>query len=236
MKKTHYTTTTKEFIKYYRKRYEELFGIPPKVAWGKDIRLLNLLQKNYDDVSIFSCETHLELLIKACEKYFVIRDNLALQNAWNIGIFYYNFGKLALLLKNSDKEVIEPIIEGYKLAYLNHTGNKLTDSLIGKEEVFSHIYLIIKPLWVKYGKTFSLLRFSELYFLVLLVYTKDGLVDLNFFVSKFAIDKFQNWLETDGKELLIFYPKNIGNISKEKLEIEEKRMLEEEKSLLYLGK
>src|SRR3990170_3255721 len=100
MKKTHYTNVSKEFIEYYRTRYHEIFEIPAKVEWGKDIKLLNSLQKTYNDLSIYNC------------------------------------GKLALLLKNSDKEVIDPIIDGYKLAHFNHTGNKLIESLIGKEEIF----------------------------------------------------------------------------------------------------
>ena len=233
-KKSPNTQITKEFIKYYKERYREIFGISPKIECGKDHKLLNLLLKNYQ-IEDFNCETKLEFLIKACEKYFVIKDNLSLKTAWSIGVFYYNFGKIALLLRNSDKEVIEPIIEGYKLAYLNHTGNKLTDSLIGKEEIFSHIYLIIKPFWLKYGEDFKFHRFSELYFLVLLGYAEENF-SLDFFTTKFAQDKFVNWLETEGKELIPFYPKNIGEFPKEKLEIEEKKMLKEEKSILYSGK
>jgi|SRR3972149_2505084 len=234
MKKTHYTNVSKEFIEYYRTRYHEIFEIPAKVEWGKDIKLLNSLQKTYNDLSVFNCETPLEFLKKACEKYFVINDNLALKSAWSIGVFYYNFGKLALLLKNSDKEVIDPIIDGYKLAYLNHTGNKCEEIFIGKEEIFGHIYLIIKPFWIKYEKYFSFKRFAELYFLVLMVYNDKS--QLDFFVSKFAQDKFKNWLETEGKEILMFYPKEIGLASKEKLEVEQKKMLEAEKVLLHLRK
>lgn len=235
-KKSPNTQIPKEFIKYYRDRYKEIFGIPAKIEYGKDLKLLNSLLKNYQDINAFNCKTQLELLIKACEKYFVINDNLALKSAWSIGVFYYNFGKIALLLKNSDKEVIDPIIEGYRLAYLNHTGDKFEVSLLGKEEIFAHIYLIIKPFWVKYGKEFSLNRFSELYFLVIMRYTKEKTFDFGFFITKFAQDKFQQWLETEGKEILMFYPKDVGFLSQEKLKIEEIKMLEEEKSLLYLGK
>ena len=57
---------SKEFINYYRKRYEELFGIPITINWGKDLKLMNSLLKTYNDVSIFGCSNKLEFLIKAC--------------------------------------------------------------------------------------------------------------------------------------------------------------------------
>ncbi len=124
-------------------------------------------------------------------------------------------------------------MEGYKLAFFNHTGNKFDDSLVGKEETFSYIYLILKTFWKQYGNNFSMKRFAELYFLVLLVYTKEKVLDLNFFVSKFAQEKFQNWLETEGKEILMFFPREIGNKSKEFLEQQHNIQKKEEAQLLY---
>ena len=85
---------SKEFLEYYAKRYKTLFGVPAKIEWGKDIKLIDKLLKTYEDISIFGCANKLEFLQKACEKYFVSRDTLALKNCWNIGIFYYNFSKI----------------------------------------------------------------------------------------------------------------------------------------------
>src|SRR4030066_1566232 len=156
---------SKEFINYYRKRYEELFGIPITINWAKDVNLINKLLKTYEDVSIFGCESKLEFLIKVCEKYFISRDNLALQNCWNIGIFYYNFSKIVLLLKHGEESSLSPITEGFKLAYLNNSGAKYIGIFTERdEEIFTQIYLFLKPLW---DKRFPLKRFAEIYFLVL---------------------------------------------------------------------
>ncbi len=233
-KKSPNTEISKKFItEYYKNRYTELFGAPPKIVWGKDLKLLNTIIKTYPDVSIFGCENHLVFLIKACEKYFVSKDSLALKNAWSIGVFFNNIDKIVLSLKNIEEGAIYDMMEGYKLAFFNHTGNKFDGSLIGKEELFSLIHLIIKPFWKQYGNNFSMKRFAELYFLVLLVYNKDKTFDLNFFVSKFAQDKFQNWLETEGKEILMFFPREIGNKSKEFLEQQSNIQKKEEAQLLY---
>ena len=94
---------SKEFLEYYAERYETLFGVPAKIEWGKDIKLINKLLKTYEDISIFGCEHKLEFLQKACEKYFMSRDNLALKNCWSTGIFYYNFPKIVLLLKHGEE-------------------------------------------------------------------------------------------------------------------------------------
>ena len=224
---------SKEFLEYYTKRYELLFGVPTKINWGKDLKLMNSLLKTYNDISIFGCENKLEFLIKACEKYFVSRDKLALQNCWNIGIFYYNFSKIVLLLKHGEASSIEPIIEGFTLAYLNDTGVKYTGSFTEHdEEVFMQLYIFLKPLWVK---EFTLPRFSEIYFLVLFDCLGEKKHNFNFLVSKFAQDKFLAWLSEEGKEILRFFPRDVSNIDKEKIMFEEKKMLEEERELFYNG-
>ncbi len=233
-KKSPNTDISKKFITdYYKKRYLELFSAPPKIVWGKDLKLLNTIIKTYPDVAIFGCENHLIFLIKACEKYFVSKDSLALKNAWSIGIFFNNIDKIVLSLKNVEDDVVSQIIEGYKLAYLNHSGNKLTDSLIGEEEIFAQLYLIIKPFWVKYGKDFSLKIFSEIYFLMIMGYNKNKPFTPETFISKFVQDKFQNWLETEGKEELIFFPKGVGNKTKAFLKQQENLQKEEEYKLLH---
>lgn len=222
----------KRFIEeYFIPKYEEFFQVPAKICWSKDIGLLIKILRTYEDISIFSCDNQYDFLVKTCEKYFTTKDMLSLKSAWSIGVFYTNIDKIVLTLRNSDEEVIKPIMEGYKIAYWNHTGDKFQDSLAGKEEIFSHIYLILKPFWLDYGKEFSLKRFSELFFLIVLSYTKDMSFDLNFFISKFAQDRFKGWLEIDGKEELMFFPKDIGYIDKNKIELEQLLMLEEERKL-----
>jgi len=224
---------SKEFLEYYAKRYEILFSVPTKIEWGKDIKLINKLLKTYEDISIFSCESKLEFLIKACEKYFVSRDKLALQNCWSIGIFYYNFPKIVLLLKHGEASTIEPIMEGFKLAYLNDAGVKYTGIFTEHdEEVFMQLCLFLKPLW---DKRLLLKRFAELYFLVLFDSLGGKKYDLGFLVSKFAQDKFLNWLSEEGKDLLMFYPKDVSNIDKERLIEEQNKMLIEERELFYNG-
>src|SRR4030067_2826411 len=132
---------SKEFLEYYAKRYETSFGVPAKIEWGKDIKLINKLLRIYEDVSVFSCESKLEFLIKALEKYFISRDNLALKSAWSIGVFYCSFSKIVLLLKNAEESNISPIMEGFKLAYLNNTGVKYTGIFNEQDkEVFTQIY------------------------------------------------------------------------------------------------
>ena len=164
-KKDSKSAISKEFLNYYGRRYTELFGVPGKVEWGKDIKLINKLLKTYEDVSIFSCESKLEFLIKVCEKYFISRDNLALKNCWSIGIFYYNFPKIVLLLKHGEESNISPIMEGFKLAYLNDTGIKYVGIFTERdEEIFMQLYLFLKPIRLE---SYTLKRFSELYFLVL---------------------------------------------------------------------
>ena len=224
---------SKEFLEYYAKRYKTLFGVPAKIEWGKDIKLIDKLLKTYEDISIFGCANKLEFLQKACEKYFVSRDTLALKNCWNIGIFYYNFSKIVLLLKHGEASNISPIIEGYKLAYLNDTGIKYNGIITEHdEEVFTQLYIFLKPLWVK---EFTLPRFSEIYFLVLFDHMRKKDYNLNFFISKYAIDFFTKWLETEGKEILMFYPKDVVEMDAEKLKYEEEQMLIEERELFYNG-
>src|SRR3990170_2220948 len=224
---------SKEFLEYYAKRYELLFGVPTKINWGKDLKLMNSLLKTYNDISIFGCENKLEFLIKACEKYFVSRDKLALQNCWNIGIFYYNFSKIVLLLKHGEESNIAPIMEGWKLAYLNDAGIKYTGIFTEQdEEVFMQLYLFLKPLWLK---KFSLKRFAELYFLAMFDYLGDKKYDLNFFKSKFAMDYFVKWLETERNDLLMFYPIDVSDMDKERLIEEQNKMLIEERELFYNG-
>jgi len=224
---------SKEFLEYYAKRYELLFGVPTKINWGKDLKLVNSLLKTYNDVSIFGCTNKLEFLQKVCEKYFVSRDKLALQNCWNIGIFYYNFSKIVLLLKHGEASSIEPIIEGFTLAYLNDTGVKYTGIFTEHdEEVFMQLYIFLKPLWVK---EFTLPRFSEIYFLVLFDHMRKKEYNLNFFISKYAIDFFTKWLETEGKEILMFYPRDVSDIDKERLIEEQNKMLIEEREIFYNG-
>ncbi len=220
-------------IEYFIPRYTELFQIPPKISWGKDLKLIITIIKTYKDISIFGFDNHFDFLVKLCEKYFTSKNSLTLKSVWSIGVFYTNIDNIVLSLKNSNEEIVEPIMEGYKLAFWNHTGNKFEGSLIGKEEIFSHIYLILKPFWLEHGKEFSLKRFSELFFLVILGYTKDMSFDLHFFTSKFTQERFQQWLETEGKEELMFFPKDIGKIDKNKIELEQTLMLEEEKKLYY---
>ena len=224
---------SKEFLEYYVERYMSLFGIPAKIEWAKDVNLINKLLKTYEDISIFGCESKLEFLVKACEKYFISRDKLALQNCWNIGIFYYNFSKIVLLLKHGEASNIEPIIEGYKLAYLNDTGIKYNGIITEHdEEVFMQLYIFLKPLWVK---EFTLPRFSEIYFLVLFDHMRKKEYNLNFFISKYAIDFFTKWLETEGKEILMFYPRDVSDIDKERLIEEQNKMLIEEREIFYNG-
>ena len=225
---------SKEFLEYYAERYETSFGVPAKIEWGKDIKLINKLLRIYEDVSVFSCESKLEFLVKACEKYFISRDNLALKSAWSIGVFYCSFSKIVLLLKNKENSNIEPITEGYKLAILNATGVKYNDIITEHdEEVFVQLYLLLKPLWVK---SFSLTRFTELFFLVLFDHMRNKDYNLNFFISKYAIDFFTKWLETEGKDILMFWPKDIVEMGKGRLEMEQQLMLEEERKLFYGSK
>ena len=96
----------KKFLEeYYIPRYEELFGIPPIISWGKDLKLIIRIIKTYKDISIFGIETHYDFLIKVCEKYFVSNDTLALKSAWGVNVFYTNFQKLTFLLKHRGEEV-----------------------------------------------------------------------------------------------------------------------------------
>ena len=226
------TNISKEFLEHYKNRYNELFEVSARINWGKDLKLLNSLLKTYNDPSIFNCETKLEFLVKACEKFFLKKDPFFIKGLWSIGCFYSSIDSIVLSLQNSDRGVIDSIIGGYKLAFLNHTGDKCEEIFIEKEEVFGHIYLIIKGFWMNEWKKFSLTRFAELYFLVSLCYSKKQVFfDLNFFISKFAQDKFQNWIETEGKEIIEFLPKEVGKISEEDLDTERKKILEEEKEL-----
>ena len=222
----------KKFLEeYYIPRYEELFGIPPIISWGKDLKLIIRIIKTYKDISIFGIETYHDFLIKVCEKYFISNDTLALKSAWGVNVFYNNFQKLTFLLKHSTEKITDQIIGGYKLAYFNYTGNKCDNSFINQEEIFAQIYLYIKLLWNTYGKEFSLKRFSEVYFLILFEHMGGKELNLEFFISKYARGFFSTWIETEGKEILMFIPKGIGTMTKEQLEIEEKTMLEEERRL-----
>ena len=92
------------------------------------------------------------------------------------------------------------------------------------------LYLFLKPIRLE---SYTLKRFSELYFLVLFDSLGGKKYDLGFLVSKFAQDKFLNWLSEEGKEILMFYPRDVSDIDKEKLMFEEKRMMEEERGLFY---
>ena len=230
-KKTN-TVIAKDFLIYFNDRYTELFGVPAKIVWEKDVKLIASIFKTYNDVSIFYCETKLEFLIKACEKYFISKDMLALKSAWSVGVFYTNISKLVLLLKHEKESNISPIIEGYKLAYFNHIGVKYETTFIGQEEVFLQLYLYLKPLWKQYGDSFTLLRFSEIFFIVLLNQLGDKEYNFNYFYSKYAQDFFIKWLETEGKETLMFFPKEVGKMDKEKLEIEQMNLLREELNIL----
>lgn len=223
----------KKFIEeYFVPRYEEFFGIPPVINWGKDLRLVIKIIKTYKDISIFGIETHYDFLVKVCEKYFVSKDNLALKSTWGLNIFYTNFQKLAFLLKHAEETGVQEMIEGYKLAYFNYTGNKCEDSFINQGETFAQVYIFIKPLWGIYGREFILERFSEIYFLILFEHMSSAELNLDFFYSKYAKGFFGNWLETDGKEILMFFPKEVGFLSQEKLEMEEAKMMAEERALI----
>lgn len=222
-----------KFIReYFIPKYEEFFGVPPIISWGKDLKLIIRIIKTYKDISIFGIESHYDFLIKVCEKYFTSKDNLALKSAWGLNVFYTNFQKLTFLLKNAEEVGVQEIIEGYKLAYLNYTGDRNTESFLNKDEIFSQIYIFIKPLWNIYGKEFSLKRFSEIYFLILSEHMNKVELGLDFFYSKYARDFFNKWLETEGKEMLMFFPKEVGTMTKEKLEIEEAKMIAEERVLV----
>lgn len=222
----------KKFIEgYYIPRYEELFGVPPIISWGKDLKLIIRIIKTYKDISIFGIESHYDFLIKVCEKYFTSKDNLALKSAWGLNVFYTNFQKLTFLLKHAEEIGVQEIIEGYKLAYLNYTGDKNTESFLNKDEIFSQIYIFIKPLWNIYGKEFSLKRFSEIYFLILFEHMNKVELGLDFFYSKYAREFFNKWLEAEGKEVLMFFPKEVGTMTKEKLEMKKTLLLEEERKL-----
>ena len=230
-KKTN-TVIAKNFLDWYYEQYPILFGVPAKVSWGKDTKLIASILKTYSDVTIFGCCEKLDFLIKACEKYFNSKDSLALKSAWSISVFYTNISKIVLLLKHEEGGVIDPIIEGYKIAYFNYTGNRYEESLIGQEGDFSQIYLFLKPLWSEYGKGFTLFRFSEIFFLILLDHLGNKEYNISFFYSKYAQDYFIKWLETEGKESLMFFPKGLGSMTKEQLEIEEAKMIIEERALV----
>lgn len=220
----------KRFLEeYYVPRYEELFGIPPIISWGKDLKLIIRIIKTYKDISIFGIETHYDFLIKVCEKYFTSKDNLALKSAWSLSVFYTNFQKLTFLLKHAEENGVQEMIEGYKLAYFNYTGNKCEDSFINQGETFAQVYIFIKPLWGIYGREFSIKRFSEIYFLILFEHMSSAELNLDFFYSKYAKGFFGNWLETEGRELLMFFPKEVGIMTKERLEMEEAKMIAEER-------
>ena len=47
------------------------------------------------------------------------------------------------------------------------------------------------------------------------------------------MDYFVKWLETERKDLLMFYPIDVSDIDKEKLLEEQNKMFEEEKGLFY---
>ena len=224
---------SKEFLEYYAERYETSFGVPAKIEWGKDIKLINKLLRIYEDVSVFSCEYKLEFLVKACEKYFISRDNLALKSAWSIGVFYCSFSKIVLVLKHGEESNISPIIKGFKLAYMNDTGIKYNGIITEQDkETFAQIYLFLKPIRLE---GYSLKRFAELFFLVMFDCLGNKKYDLGFFVSKFAQNKFENWINTEGKEILMFYPKDVVEMDAEKLKYEEEQMLIEERELFYNG-
>ena len=74
-----------------------------------------------------------------------------------------------------------------------------------------------------------------MYFLVLFDHIRKKDYNLNFFISKYAIDFFTKWLETEGKEILMFYPRDVSNIDKEKLIEEQNKMLIEEREIFYNG-
>lgn len=230
-KKTTNTAIAKQFLDWYFEQYPILFGVPAKIAWEKDVKLIASILKTYEDVEIFGCSEKLEFLIKACEKYFISKDAFALRTAWSVSTFYTNISKIVLLLKHEEERVIDPIIEGYRIAYFNYTGNRYEESLIGKEGDFSQIYLFLKPLWIQYSE-FSLLRFSEIFFLIILDHLGNKEYNISFFYSKYARDFFNKWLEIEGKESLMFFPKELGNMTKEQLEIEERKMTIEERALI----
>lgn len=226
------SSIVKEFLTWYYERYEVLFGVPPIIHWGKDNKLIAIILKTYTDLEIFGCSEKLEFLIKACEKHFISKDSFALKNAWNINAFYCNISKTVLLLKNKKDLVISPIIEGFKLAYFNYTGNKYDEALlVNKEEIFSQIYLFLKPLWLQHSE-FSLSAFTEIFFLIMFDHVGKKEYNINFFYSQYAQDTFIQWLETEGKESLMFIPKEVGAIDKNRLKIEQDNLIQEELQLL----
>lgn len=227
------TVISKEFLSYYNNRYKELFGIPPNINWGKDIKLINIILKTYEDVDAFNCDSKLDFLTKACEKYFLSKDVLALKSGWNIGVFYNNFSKIALLLKHVEDSSIFPIQEGYKLAYLNYVGHRFENTLQSYDEGFSQIFLYLNPLWKEYGQKLSLKRFSELYFLILFEY-KNKICDVNFFITKTAMEYFIRWLKEESKDYMLFLSKDIVEIDKNKLEEEMELQKTEDFLLLHL--
>ena len=224
---------SKQFLEeYYVPKYQELFGVPAKVNWGKDIKLLNNTIKNYSDITVFNCGSYLELLSKICDIFFTINTAYVLKNAWNIQAFSYLFQSLILQLKHRNDNCIIPIIDGYKVAYLNHYEEKF-DSLID-ESVFSQIYIYINTMYKTHEKhlKYSLKRFSELFFLVGFDYMGKRKYSISFFISDVSKSLFSKFLSDENNNLSL-YPKDVGHIDKDMLLLEQNKRLEEDRVLFY---
>ena len=205
---------TRFMDEYYIPKYTEYFGIPPRINWGKDLKLLKIIIKDYKDISIFSCETYYELFTKVCELFFVDNSNYVLKNSWNIQAYYYMFQSLVLKIKHNEDNCITPIIEGYKIAYWNYYNEKY-DKVILNQDIFSQIYIYIKSLKEKYGKDFTFKRFSELFFLVGFNYMGKRDYNINFFISNLAKNLFDTWITESN---LLFYPKNDGIVDQKRFD------------------
>ncbi len=227
-----YLISSKFLKEYYIPKYTELFSIPPKISWGKEMRLLNKILKIYSNPEVFGCDNQYDFLVKSCDKFFLSKEPFIIKGCWSIGCFYTLIDKIALSLKNSENDIINQLQVGYKLAFWNYTGNKFEGSLVSTEGIFSHIYLILKEFWIKYGKGFRLDRFSEIYFLVILSYNQNRQINLDYFVSKQAQNYFKQWIEEEGRESLRFFPKDVGKLSKEELLIKQDLMISEETQLI----
>lgn len=197
---------SKQFLEeYYVVKYNEVFSIAPRIIWGKDIRLINSLIKEYKDVKQFSCETPGELLIKVCDLFFNSSSDYLLKNAWNIQAFYYVFQTLVLKFSNKGK-CIDPVIDGYKVAYFNHYDNKFDGAI--NDDMFMQVYVYLNSLQ---NKKCTLKKIAELFFSVCFDYMGSKKYNTSFFITNTAKELFQNWLTSDNNNLF-FYSFEVGKL------------------------
>lgn len=215
---------------YYDIEYKKLFEIPANISWGRDAKFIAKLLKTYSDISEYGCENKYEFLVKICEKFFLSKDTFVIKKLWDLHSFYLLFPKLVLQLKNQDTGILDGVREGYKLAYWNYNECQIDVVPESYDEIFSQIYIFIKPYFIEYGAGFSLKRFAEIYFLIIMECLGSG-AHINLYSGKFAQDKFIKWIDNNKSDLK-FYPKDIGTVSKEKLDLELQKSIIEELSLL----